>query len=86
MSRLYFGGMFIKAFNPAGLVARPQVYDVDGHRELRDQPWVPVTRPQFQAEERGKRDILAHVEPPAEYFELTDPGAACRRASPSFSP
>jgi len=30
VSRLYFGGMFIRAFNPAGLVARPQVYDVDG--------------------------------------------------------
>lgn len=30
VSRLYFGGLFIRAFNPAGLVARPQVYDVDG--------------------------------------------------------
>lgn len=30
VDRLYFGGMFIKAFNPAGLIAKPQVYDVDG--------------------------------------------------------
>jgi hypothetical protein len=30
VDRLYFGGMFIRAFNPSGLVARPQVYDVDG--------------------------------------------------------
>ncbi|MCW6003864.1 Hint domain-containing protein [Micromonospora sp. CPCC 205371] len=30
VDRLYFAGMFIKAFNPSGLVAKPQVYDVDG--------------------------------------------------------
>ncbi len=35
-----------------------QVYDVDGHRELRDEPWVPATRPAFQAGEQGKADVF----------------------------
>lgn len=30
VERLYFTGLFINAFNPSKLVARPQVYDVDG--------------------------------------------------------
>lgn len=30
VDRLYFSSMFIKAFNPSGLIAKPQVYDVDG--------------------------------------------------------
>ncbi len=36
-----------------------QVHDVDGHRDLRDEPWTPVTRPAFHAEEGGKADVFA---------------------------
>ncbi len=36
-----------------------QIYEVDGHRELRDEPWTPVTQPALQAEDGGKADIFA---------------------------
>jgi polyphosphate kinase len=36
-----------------------QIHDLEGHRELRDEPWTPVTRPPFQVEERGKADVFA---------------------------
>ncbi|HEV2076202.1 MAG TPA: polyphosphate kinase 1, partial [Thermoleophilaceae bacterium] len=35
-----------------------QVHGVDGHRDLRDEPWPPVTRPAFQAEERERADVF----------------------------
>src|SRR5215212_173429 len=35
------------------------VYEVDGHRELRDPPWIPVTRPPFADTDDGKPDVLA---------------------------
>jgi polyphosphate kinase len=35
------------------------VYEVDGHRELRDPPWIPVARPPFADTDDGKPDVLA---------------------------
>jgi polyphosphate kinase len=35
------------------------VYEVDGHRELRDPAWTPVARPPFADTDDGKPDILA---------------------------
>jgi polyphosphate kinase len=34
------------------------LYDVDGHRELRDLPWTPVTHPAFADVDDGKTDVL----------------------------
>jgi polyphosphate kinase len=35
------------------------LYDVDGHRELRDEPWTPVIPPQFEDREEGRGDVFA---------------------------
>jgi polyphosphate kinase len=35
------------------------LYEVDGHRELRDPPWTPVTPPAFTDPEHGQSDVLA---------------------------
>ena len=35
------------------------IYDVDGHRELRDEPWNPVTQPAFADDEHDRTDIMA---------------------------
>ena len=35
------------------------LHDVDGHRELRDPPWTPVTPPAFADPEDGKAEVLA---------------------------
>jgi polyphosphate kinase len=36
-----------------------EIYDIDGHRELRDEPWTPVTQPAFTDPDRGKADVFA---------------------------
>jgi polyphosphate kinase len=36
-----------------------QIYGIDGHSDLRDKPWSPVTPPPFQAEEDEKPDVFA---------------------------
>jgi polyphosphate kinase len=35
------------------------LYDVDGYRDLRDEPWTPVTPPVFTDDEHERADILA---------------------------
>jgi polyphosphate kinase len=35
------------------------LYDVDGHRELRDEPWIPVNQPVFTDGEEGRADVMA---------------------------
>jgi polyphosphate kinase len=35
------------------------IYNVDGHRELRDEPWTPVTHPAFADDEHDRADIMA---------------------------
>jgi polyphosphate kinase len=35
------------------------LYDVEGHRDLRDPPWTPVTLPAFAGPDDGKADVLA---------------------------
>ena len=35
------------------------VYEVDGHRELRDEPWTPMIPPPFADREDGRADIFA---------------------------
>jgi polyphosphate kinase len=35
------------------------VYEVDGHRDLRDPPWTPVTQPALADPDDGKADVLA---------------------------
>jgi polyphosphate kinase len=35
------------------------IYDVEGHRDLRDEPWTPVTPPAFADDEHDRADILA---------------------------
>jgi polyphosphate kinase len=35
------------------------LYDVDGHRELRDPPWQPVQRPRAVESDEGRADIFA---------------------------
>ena len=35
------------------------IYNVDGHRELRDEPWTPVTHPAFADGEHDRADIMA---------------------------
>jgi polyphosphate kinase len=35
------------------------LYEVEGHRELRDPPWTPVTHPAFADPDDGKADVLA---------------------------
>jgi polyphosphate kinase len=34
------------------------LYDVDGHRELRDAPWMPVVPPAFAEPDDGKPDVI----------------------------
>ncbi|HEX3277313.1 MAG TPA: polyphosphate kinase 1 [Thermoleophilaceae bacterium] len=36
-----------------------ELYEVDGHRELRDAPWTPVVRPPFAETDDGRPDIFA---------------------------
>ena len=36
-----------------------QLYEVDGHRDLRDEPWTPVNQPVFTDPEHGDVDVLA---------------------------
>jgi polyphosphate kinase len=36
-----------------------QLYGIDGHDDLRDKPWAPVTQSAFQENERGKIDVFA---------------------------
>jgi polyphosphate kinase len=35
------------------------LYEVEGHRELRDAPWTPVTHPAFADPDDGRADVLA---------------------------
>jgi polyphosphate kinase len=35
------------------------VYEVEGHRELRDPPWIPLTPPAFADPDDGARDVMA---------------------------
>src|ERR687897_531768 len=35
------------------------LYGVEGHRELRDPPWTPVTQPAFADQDDGRADVLA---------------------------
>jgi polyphosphate kinase len=35
------------------------LYDVEGHRDLRDPAWVPVTQPAFAEPDEGKADVMA---------------------------
>ncbi|CAN5762880.1 RNA degradosome polyphosphate kinase [soil metagenome] len=35
-----------------------EVYDVDGHRKLRERPWTAVSRPAFQSDDREKADVF----------------------------
>jgi polyphosphate kinase len=37
------------------------LYDVDGHRELRDPPWTPVTQPALADREDAKADVFASI-------------------------
>ena len=36
-----------------------EIHGIDGHRELRDEPWVPVSRPAFSAPDDGRPDVFA---------------------------
>jgi polyphosphate kinase len=36
-----------------------EIYAVEGHRELRDEPWTPVTQPAFTEPDHGKADVMA---------------------------
>jgi len=36
-----------------------EIYEVDGHRELRDEPWTPVSQPAFSEPDTGRPDVLA---------------------------
>jgi polyphosphate kinase len=36
-----------------------QIHDLDGHKELRDEPWTPVTHPAFADPDDGRPDIFA---------------------------
>jgi polyphosphate kinase len=35
------------------------IFDVEGHRDLRDEPWTPVTPPAFADDEHDRADILS---------------------------
>jgi polyphosphate kinase len=35
------------------------IYDIDGHRDLRDEPWTPVVPPPFADTDDGKPDVMA---------------------------
>jgi polyphosphate kinase len=37
------------------------LYEVDGHRDLRDEPWTPVVPPPFAETDDGKPDVLAAI-------------------------
>jgi polyphosphate kinase len=37
------------------------LYDVDGHRELRDPPWAPVTQPALADRDDAKADVFAAI-------------------------
>jgi polyphosphate kinase len=36
-----------------------EVYEIDGHRDLRDEPWTPVNQPAFTDPDHGQGDIFA---------------------------
>jgi polyphosphate kinase len=36
-----------------------EIHGVEGHRELRDEPWTPVSQPAFNDPDEGKPDVLA---------------------------
>jgi polyphosphate kinase len=36
-----------------------EIYGIDGHADLRDPPWSPVTLPEFQGEDGEKADVFA---------------------------
>ena len=36
-----------------------ELHGVEGHRELRDEPWTPVSQPAFNDPDEGKPDVLA---------------------------
>ena len=36
-----------------------QIHGLDGHRDLRDEPWTPVTAPAFRDPEQDKADVFA---------------------------
>ena len=38
-----------------------ELYGLDGHRELRDPPWTPVTQPRLHAEPGERADIFAAI-------------------------
>jgi polyphosphate kinase len=38
-----------------------ELYGVEGYRELRDEPWTPVTGPAFQEDEQGRADVMAAI-------------------------
>jgi polyphosphate kinase len=35
------------------------IYDVEGYRELRDEPWTPITHPAFADDEHDRADIMS---------------------------
>jgi polyphosphate kinase len=35
-----------------------EIHGVDGHRDLRDEPWTPVSRPAFNDPDEGRPDVL----------------------------
>ena len=37
------------------------LHEVEGHRDLRDEPWVPVSQPLFTDRDDGRADVLAAV-------------------------
>jgi polyphosphate kinase len=39
-----------------------EVYEVDGHKKLRDAPWSPVTQPAFHSEEGEQVDVFASMQ------------------------
>jgi polyphosphate kinase len=36
-----------------------EIHGIDGHRDLRDEPWVPVSQPAFSAPDDGRPDVFA---------------------------
>jgi polyphosphate kinase len=38
-----------------------ELYEIDGHKDLRDPPWTPVTQPAFAAEEGEQADVFEEM-------------------------
>jgi polyphosphate kinase len=36
-----------------------EIHDVEGHKELRDEPWIPVSQPAFNDPDEGRPDVMA---------------------------